>query len=391
MVENSKYLAVESIRGVACFMVILSHLSLTFFPFLHAFTGKADPLYNPVQSFIHDSPIGFFFSGTSAVFIFFVLSGFILTKVALKGSDVPKKILSMSIKRYPRLMIPALASCILAYLAFQLFDITSPQLTDWIHEYGDFSFSLSGAIYSGLIDVFFLSGHSQYNPVLWTMKIELLGSIVIYILCLNRATLKVPCLMGGFFILTVMFIVFRWVDPILGLGVISFYGGYLFCLYGKNISVKFSVLLAVIGLYLAGAHNDSWSYSLIYGILGKHTYLICNFLSGFFLVFSIIFNDRFNHLFSGRVGVFMGKVSFSVYLIHMPIISTVGVFSFNILLQYFDSYVFSAILASLISIIVIYLGALIFYRAVDLQGMKLSNLLSKVVIARSLFFTRTTP
>ena len=115
--EQPKLLAVESIRGLACFMVLLSHLSLMFFPYLHAFSGKASPITNPIQSFIHDSPLGFFYSGTSAVFIFFVLSGYILTKVAIRSGD-SGKIISMTAKRYPRLMVPALASCVLAYAFF---------------------------------------------------------------------------------------------------------------------------------------------------------------------------------------------------------------------------------------------------------------------------------
>jgi len=56
---------------------------LYFFPYLHAFKGKADPNINGIQYFIHESSFAFFFSGFVAVYMFFVLSGFILTMVAL--------------------------------------------------------------------------------------------------------------------------------------------------------------------------------------------------------------------------------------------------------------------------------------------------------------------
>ncbi|MDB4687551.1 acyltransferase [Akkermansiaceae bacterium] len=245
--EKGKFLAVEGIRGIACFMVVISHLSLTFFPFLHSFEIKADRELNPIQSFIHESPLGFFYSGTSAVYIFFVLSGFILTKVALKGSNVSIKILEMSIKRYPRLMLPALASCLIAFVVFQTTTISSPHLSDWINEYGSFPSSLTGAIHSGAVDVFFFSGRSSYNWVLWTMKIELIGSFVIFLLCLNRTVVKVP-----FFVLVVaaiisISIVTGFMDPRLGLGLISFLGGYLFCIFGREISGFAPFLLLLIG------------------------------------------------------------------------------------------------------------------------------------------------
>ena len=376
-----KYLAVESIRGFACFMVLVSHLSLTFFPYLHAFDGKGDPSANPIQSFVHESPLGFFYSGTSAVFIFFVLSGYIFTKIALKhgGSE---RIISMSIKRYPRLMLPALGSCLLAYVCFRIFDLSDHRLTDWIHDYGNFSPSLIGAVYNGMFDVFFLSGQSEYNPVLWTMKIELIGSFVIFFLCFNKIRLGFSYL-PVVSLFAVAFLLFLGsIDLGLGLGLLSFLGGFLFCLYGGMVGNKLSIALLVFGLYLAGVHNESWSYTLVVSLLGDMTYNFCNFLSGFFIVYAIIFNEKLNTLFSGRLGVFMGKVSFSVYLLHMPIISTFGVFTFVIFSRYINEYTIAAILTSVVSILFTYMVALVYYKLVDSQGMKVSDSLANLVVSR---------
>lgn len=219
---------------------------------------------------------------------------------------------------------------------FQLFDISSEHLTSWINKYGDFSYSLSSAIYSGMLDVFFLSGRSQYNPVLWTMKIELIGSFVIFFLCYNKIKLKIPHLSGVSLAVTAFLVLSEKVDLDLGLGIFSFIVGYLFCLYGRMVNKKVSFILFFIGVYLAGAHNGSWSYAPVIKIFGDMTYMSCNFASGFFIVYAILFNKEFNALFSGKVGVFMGKVSFSVYLIHLPILSTLGIFSFSVFFDYFN-------------------------------------------------------
>ena len=380
MQSQQKILSVESIRGWACFMVILSHLSLIFYPYLHSFGEKADSTIYQIQSFIHESPFSFFYSGTSAVFIFFVLSGFILTKVALKEGSRPQKILSMSLKRYPRLMIPVLTSCLIAYASFCIFDITNNDLGDWIKRLGsNKDYSLVDAVYSGMIDVF-LSGKSAYNIVLWTMKIELIGSFIIYILCLNRMTLKIPLLLGGVGVVTFIAIALNIINDELGLGLTSFFGGYLLSIYGRKISYQVALIIAALGVYLGGAHNTSSSYSLLHNFLGPYTYLLCNFMSGFFIVYAIIFNDKLNHLFSGKISTFMGKVSFSVYLIHIPILSTLGIFLFNTIFHSTGNYNLSAISASILSIIFIYAASLLFYKNIDSKGMMISNYFSNYVI-----------
>ena len=72
--STQKINAAESIRGLACLAVVLSHLSLTFFSQLHNFGESAVPQY-ALFAQLHNSPLAFFYSGTGAVFVFFVLSG----------------------------------------------------------------------------------------------------------------------------------------------------------------------------------------------------------------------------------------------------------------------------------------------------------------------------
>lgn len=279
--------------------------------------------------------------------------------------------------------MPALASCLIAYASFLAFDVKIDLFDSWINSYGsDNNYSLIGAIYSGTIDVFFGTGSSSYNPVLWTMMIELFGSFIIYIFCLNRMVFRVPYLAVIIFTLTLALTILKVIRPDLGLGLVAFYGGYLFSIYGKKISLKTSLILVVIGLYLAGAHNTSLSYSYVHQLLGDYTYKLCNFISGFLIVYSILFNEKLNLFFSGKIPVFMGKVSFSVYLIHMPIISTFGVLLFNSILNLTGEYNFSAIVSSILTILFIYICALFFYKFIDSKGMSFSNYLANYVIAK---------
>lgn len=377
MKNEEKLLAVESVRGIACFMVLMSHLSLVFFPYWHGFSGN-DKSYT-VQSFLHHSPFSFFISGTAAVYIFFVLSGYILSKIAVESRDPSRRIASMALKRYPRLMIPALASCLIACATFYTLGVENQHLSKWINEYGDFPFSFLGAFYSGSLDVFFLSGQSLYNPVLWTMKIELIGSFFIYIVCINKMRFRVRYLEYFCIAVIAAFIVTRLIDAKLGLGILSFYGGYLFSCRAPLISNKVALVLFILGFYFAGVHNGAISYGYIYQVLGEATYQLCNFVAGFLIVYATLFNKSVNLALSNSITVFMGKISFSVYLIHVPILATIGVLTFDLIFRVSNVYTLSAFVASLVTISTTYVCANFYYHYIDLQSMKISALISQKI------------
>jgi len=315
-----------------------------------------------------------------------VLSGYILTYVALGKNNSEYKILEMSIKRYPRLAIPTTISCLVALFTFYFFNSDTSELSDWIAMYGNFDYSLMGAIYSGALRSFFV-GESLYNPVLWTMKIELLGSFIIFLIC-HFKTKKNKRVENSILLVGVVFLFAGANGSKTSLGVVAFLIGYLFYLYGREIPWITSTALFIAGLYLAGIHMESSSYSfLVYLFDGEdEAYKICNFLSGALIVYSVIYNSSLNALFSRKIFVFMGKISFSAYLVHIPVISTVGVCSFNFFHSFSFAFHYAALMATLISIFATCLVSIIYYKGVDHMGMRIANRFSKKVLASLDFF-----
>lgn len=59
-------------------MVVFSHCTLVFFPLVHNFENSPITEEFPVQGLLNQLPVGVFWSGTAAVYIFFVLSGIVL-------------------------------------------------------------------------------------------------------------------------------------------------------------------------------------------------------------------------------------------------------------------------------------------------------------------------
>ena len=95
------------------------------------------------------------------------------------------------------------------------------------------------------------------------------------------------------------------------------------------------------------------------------------------------FSAKINDVFSRPIAVFMGKVSFSVYLIHFPIIATFGVLLFGTVYERLASYEVAALLTSCLITVFIYALSVPFYKYVDANGMQLSNYLAERIVKRT--------
>ncbi|EPH6762117.1 acyltransferase family protein [Cronobacter dublinensis] len=177
MNSSNKISSVEGIRGLACLMVLVSHLTLIFFPYLH---GQKDELIKtPFDKIIFQLPFGFLYSGSTAVYIFFSLSGFILTYACANKGAPDINAGKMFSARFFRLAIPASLSVILCGLVLKIFPGNANDL-DWISGWGSsLDLSFSSVLYNALFSSI-LTGDATYNWVVWTMQIELYGSFLIF-------------------------------------------------------------------------------------------------------------------------------------------------------------------------------------------------------------------
>jgi peptidoglycan/LPS O-acetylase OafA/YrhL len=121
--KPQKLLVLEGLRGVAAMMVVLDHLHLFFFV-------EVD---NSIETFLNSrvpylvSKAGQFLTtglhdGNFAVWVFWVMSAFVLSARYFslvhhrKTGESRDYLFRSTVKRYPRLAVPILASTIFAYL-----------------------------------------------------------------------------------------------------------------------------------------------------------------------------------------------------------------------------------------------------------------------------------
>jgi peptidoglycan/LPS O-acetylase OafA/YrhL len=187
----------ESIRGLAAVQVLLLHFLAAFAPDL----VFSLPAAAAVAGYIHLSPLYFLYDGYSAVYIFFVLSGYVLTRSFERNLTQPP---SQILARVVRLGLPALAATIVAAAVMLMFgraNVAAGELSGsaWFASQWDTEVSILAVLrdgivnalllgYRGLPGVAFLAPWQQpveqsFVTPLWTLSIEFYGSIIVLGLC----------------------------------------------------------------------------------------------------------------------------------------------------------------------------------------------------------------
>src|SRR5258708_14692806 len=145
----------ESIRGLAALQVLLLHFLAALAPDL-VFTPPAGAI---VARTIHLSPLYFLYDGYSAVYIFFTLSGYVLTRSFERHLAQPS---SQIMARVIRLGLPAIAATVIAAALLLIFGRPNVQAGDlsgsvWFASQWHADLSILSVIRDGVLNALFLS------------------------------------------------------------------------------------------------------------------------------------------------------------------------------------------------------------------------------------------
>lgn len=380
---SGKMLALEGIRGIAALVVIFDHLHLAFFvgidkviasylnahfPFLLSKAGQY------FVTGLHD--------GNFAVWVFWVMSAFVLSRKYFQLTKANRNLESAEyltrsvIKRYPRLFVPILASVLFAFVILSAGWMTNNDLGErlgthtsqgWLFTFYEFEPSLTQAVKSAVWDTFFnFNRDTTYNTVLWTMQPEFFGSVFLFGFLSLFGNKGMRWFAYPLILIVLYFKELHWLNAFL-LGIVlcdlyvhtTIYSrlGQIFGKWWIQIISGISIMV------LIGAPNYGQVFHLI----------IAAGLVALALSFS-----GFAKLFSSRLSVYLGKISFSLYLVHVPILCSATGLIYRITEAYIP-YPSSAIVTSLLTIALSILTAHIFYEYADRQGVILGGKLANAL------------
>ena len=317
MRDNTRRLQhLDGIRGIAALIVVVFHYLSAFVPAL-----TPDQTANPY--WLSDTPLAVLFNGPFAVIVFFVLSGFVVSKAAHSHGPLPLTIFL----RYFRLTIPMLFSVLIAWLLLTVFPIEATKLasitgTPWLSKTfnGEIP-SLFQALRDSTYEVY-LHGYSRFNNAIWTMRWELIGSVAIYMVYafIPRAAYISAAFVALFFLLL-------WKGPP------YYYEAFVFgalmqeaWTHNKLRSVAPTFAL-IIGLIL-GSQSTGFSHRHGFDFLpwilrpGEMEGMIYP-IAAALVLYGCLMSVPVSRLLQLRPVLFFGRISFGMYLIHVPVLYTV--------------------------------------------------------------------
>ncbi|MFA6508453.1 MAG: acyltransferase [Treponemataceae bacterium] len=369
-----KYL--DGLRGCAALIVVLHHFAASFYP--ATYLGADVARHSPFDILFLTTPLGILVAGNFSVCVFFVLSGYVLSVKFFKTNDV-RVLTGGAMRRYFRLLPPVVFSMAVAWLfmVFDWFPVEQAAALSgsdrWLAKCWDFTPNFQKFLAESFFGVFF-KYEASYNSVLWTMSYEFIGSILVF----SSAALlgSTPRRRWVLAIMTVFLIKTYFAAFFIGmiLSDISVRDDWFYRRIGHPVVTG---VLAAVGLFLGAYPSFTDIDSSWYGFLKLET-TVFGYAPTFYhligascVMTAVLSSRRIQAFFSHKAALFLGRISFSMYAMHVILIGSFSCALF-IALRAHMGYNAAAMLTFFPTLVLtLVIGALV-DRFVDQPGVRLS-------------------
>jgi peptidoglycan/LPS O-acetylase OafA/YrhL len=309
--DTKRISELDGLRGLAALSVYFSHL-------IGIFNTNSK-----IFEIISNSPIHILWDGESAVRLFFLLSGFVLTFPFIKNKD-KMNLFSFYKKRifriYPVFIVSIIVCIFFKTFLFDPFRMLG--FSPWINTFWKWNYI--GISYKELLNTFILVGSpfntDLFDPVIGTLRKEMIISFIFPFFIWIALRVKMVI---NLIILITFFHLGNTVSGIFYLGIIMALNQNLII---EFIDKKDNYFISFVIFILA-----SFFYSIRYSL----SFLISDYESIFSLIGCMFFlflamkNGLFKTFLNSKFIMFLGKISYSFYLFHFPILLVVSSFFSN--------------------------------------------------------------
>ncbi len=302
----------DGLRGVAALVVVFYHVSLVARPFL-----------SPAEwSLLTQTPLKLFTAGTESVLVFFVLSGLVVTLPALRDGF---GWLGYYGGRMLRLYLPVWASLALAALAIALLprDLASVTPDSWLARGNALTLSWTQLLQEGSL----WKASYDVNNVLWSLRWELVFSLSLPLFVVAARALRNHWVFAAV-LASAVTVTGRLVDVDALVYLPVFFLGAL-------MAVRLPELRRAVGAWprigrvaLGAASGTlliaSWLGRPIEGSIGADVLWGLAGVGAAGLVVVAVGSRTAERALSSAVPRWLGKISFSLYLVQAPLIGTLA-------------------------------------------------------------------
>lgn len=276
-----RYHVLDGLRGLAALSVFFSHCAYT--------------LPDDLFAIAFGTPLRLLLDGKAAVDLFFVLSGFVLALPYM--TSYPQRWSAFIIRRVFRIYPAHLAALILAASIAPFVLVES--LNHWGAAYPEIHSSLASLLWQATL----LGTREQMtgvNPVIWTLAVEVQMALIFPFV--GRIAACGPAVQTGLFISSLIVGIVYWPLPLFVFGAL---------IARHRPVIKWA---PIIGVALYGVR------AFVPSLPGEYTgHIICG--AGAAILIATGSNGGLR-LLSHSIPQFLGRISFSLYLTHFPILLT---------------------------------------------------------------------
>ena len=322
---RGKLIELEALRGVAAMIVLFHHFLLIVAPRLHGRNFPDDPIA------LVRTPLFALVNGTAAVAIFFVLSGFVLTFRAMEKRDW-SQLLVGAVKRWPRL-IPLVAIVNLLSTIFLMLGLYQDRTwfgaSAFKPEISVFRSALTEGIFST-----FIFGSTNFNAALWTMHYELFGSFAAYatglVLIFQKSFARAMAIGAVALLLTATLTGeggIYYAMLVAGVLIARIYierdaiaSALIFMSPGRVPIMLSTASLAVLLCGYDGYSKPVGFYAFMARFASPQTEPLVHGIAAVAILVLVLFCCPVHRWLVGPITVLLGRLSFPIYLVHLPIL-----------------------------------------------------------------------
>lgn len=331
---GTRFHALDGLRGVAALAVLICHSMLMSIDFYNAYLVPGDIPKGTIAWWMSFTPLHILWAGGEAVFVFFVLSGFVMILPFLKPGPQMGRWIGYYPKRLVRLYVPVWGAFALFLLWVtivprEVTPLYAPYLQLQVPDINPDTIRM---------DLLLFPSPSSNNNVLWSLRMEVVFSLLLPVyLYLGRKLavlnwLKFALLLGLSMHWAMTGYTLRAYLPMFGLGTIMALERHRLAALAHRISSMPAPLGgAVWALLSAVAIGLLTSYWMLLGItLDPETLLFWApivrglTLLGACLLLFLAMGGPFRRALETPPAQWMGKRSFSLYVVHQPIVVSTG-------------------------------------------------------------------
>ncbi|KAI0436962.1 acyltransferase 3 [Xylaria telfairii] len=375
----------DGVRGVASLIVFILHWSHNSYPAVNSGWG-----YEGNTSFWLLPFVRLIFSGAAMVAVFFVVSGFVLTHRFIQRmyrqehNELFSGLTSLTFRRAIRLYLPSFASSTLAFICVCLGLVSVPSRVDgkrFHHSFNAYLDYLDAESNPWGWDANF---YGFYNPQLWSIAVEFRGSMVVFLLVLGLAKARASVRMAvELFVLIHCFVHKRWDIALFVAGMLlaeaEVWASRRASLSRTKLINAFLIFTLILGLYLCGYPRDGatstpgymWSQNVWPYTPYRRRFWLA--IGAILSVGAMVFMPTIQGLFMTRPARYLGRISFSLYLVHGLGNRTIGKWLIHGCWGYFGNegfwpYTWSFVVSTILYFPIVIWASDLFWRTVDMPS-----------------------